>query len=388
MDIVTHPRFQFLFLVLLLCIGSIKTFADDNPPGPWGFLPDQLPTNVTQEALADRATDHINQIWGFIGRDYAGKAFTQLPLPFLSLQAFDQQTRWPTTDRLPIGFDPEGWLDIGRDPGLQIRELNLQGLTGKGVALAIIDKPMLYTHAELQGRITYIDVLGSDGRRHFRHFHGIACASILAGKTCGVAPEASLYYFAVPDNGQNFLNYSAAVERLVKTNQDLPSDEKIRLVSISDGTIGPYQKEWDIAKNELKAAGVELIYSSDDILSGFAWGGCPPFLDRQSPLSYDFTPYWKQKQLPKDAIIIPADYRTTASNAGSDVYVYWGDGGKSWAIPYVAGLAALAWQVRPLLTYQQIQDLLRKTAFEKPDGSRVIQPVAFIDAVTHHRTSP
>jgi serine protease AprX len=385
MDIVTHPGFQFLFLVALMCIGSIQAFADDNPPGPWGFLPDQLPTNVTQQVLADKATDHVNQIWGFIGRDYTGKALAELPLPFLSLQAFDQQTRWPAADRLPIGFDPESWLEIGRDPGLQVRELNLEGQTGEGVTLAVIDKPMLHTHAEFQGRITYIEVSDSDGRRHF---HGIACASILAGKTCGVAPEASLYYFAVPDDGQNFLNYSAAVERLVRINQDLPSDGKIRLVSISDGMIGPYQKEWDIARNELKAAGVELIYPSNDVLSGFAWGGCPPFLDRQSPLSYDFAPFWKQKQLPEDAIIIPAGYRTTATNAGSDVYVYWGDGGYSWAMPYVAGLAALAWQVRPLLTYPQIEDLLRETAYERPDGSRVIQPAAFMDAVTHHRTSP
>jgi subtilisin family serine protease len=351
---------------------------DDNPPGPCGFLPDQLPANVTQQVLVDIATDHVNQIWGFIGRDYAGKAFAELSLPFLSLQAFDQQTRWPTADRLPIGFDPEGWLDIGRDPGLQVRELNLQNLTGTGVALAVIDKPILSTHTELQGRITYIDVFGSDDRTHF---HGIACASILAGKTCGVAPEASLYYFAVPDNGQNFLNYSVAVERLVKINRDLPGDKKIRLVSISDGMIGPYQKEWDFAKNELKAADIELIYSCNDILAGFAWGGCPPFLDRQNLLSYDFSPFWKQRQLPKDAIIIPAGYRTTASNAGSDVYVYWGNGDKSWAIPYVAGLAALAWQARPLLTYQQIENLLRETAFERPDRSRVIQPVAFMDAV-------
>ena len=35
-----------------------------------------------------------------------------------------------------------------------------------------------------------------------------------------------------------------------------------------------------------------------------------------------------------------------------------------------------------------MEGLLRKTAFEKPDGSGTIQPVAFIGAVRHHRASP
>jgi hypothetical protein len=51
------------------------------------------------------------------------------------------------------------------------------------------------------------------------------------------------------------------------------------------------------------------------------------------------------------------------------------------AIPYAAGLAALAWQLEPTLTFAQIEELLRETAGTTQDGRRVITPTAFIEAV-------
>jgi hypothetical protein len=278
---------------------------------------------------------------------------------------------------LPKGLEPEQWLETGKDPGLGVREIQRQGYTGKGVSVAVIDKPIRSTHSELAGRLTYIEVFGDKDGKLPTHFHGLACASILAGRSCGIAPEAHLYYFAVPDNGRNFLNYSKAVDRLVETNKTLPADQKIRLVSISDGMIRPYWLQWNSAKAKLRAAGVELLYATSDILSGFVWGGCPPFLDRQTPDGYDLSPYLKRGKPPKEAIIIPGDCRTTASNAGDSVYVYWGQGGLSWAIPYVAGLSALAWQINPRMTYAQIEELLRRTAYARPDGTRVLMPALF-----------
>jgi hypothetical protein len=66
--------------------------------------------------------------------------------------------------------------------------------------------------------------------------------------------------------------------------------------------------------------------------------------------------------------------------------MYWGEGGFSWAIPYVAGLAAMAWQIFPDISLDEILDMLEKTARKTLDGDRVISPVDFIDAVrtSHH----
>jgi serine protease AprX len=377
-----HAQARKLFAVVaLVCLSVFRSFAESNPPGPVGYIPDQLPMVLTQSLLGRQGADQVNQIWGFIGRDYRGKIMTGLGLSFLAFQAFDQETRWPTSDCLPNGFKPQDWLDIAKDPGLGIRRLNRDGVTGRGVSIAVIDKPIRFTHVEFKGRITYTEVFGNSGSHLPNHFHGLACASILGGQSCGVAPEVQLCYFAVPDNGSNFLNYSIAVDRLLEINQRLPKAQKIRLLSISDGRIGPYEKEWNKAKSKLKAAGVELLFPSNETLSGFAFGGCPPFLDRQAPDSYDFSPLVKQNALRNDSIIIPADYRTTASNAGDSIYVYWGQGGWSWAIPYIAGLSALAWQVNPSIRFTQIEKLLRQTATVRPDGSKVLMPAAFIDSV-------
>jgi subtilisin family serine protease len=60
---------------------------------------------------------------------------------------------------------------------------------------------------------------------------------------------------------------------------------------------------------------------------------------------------------------------------------YSGKGGESFSIPYVAGVLALGWQVKPDLTADEIVELLFKTAYITPDDYKIINPVAFITAV-------
>jgi hypothetical protein len=61
-------------------------------------------------------------------------------------------------------------------------------------------------------------------------------------------------------------------------------------------------------------------------------------------------------------IIIPCDYRTMASNEGSEEYMYNGKGGMSWAVPFLSGLFALAFQVNPNLAKEEIADAINTTA--------------------------
>lgn len=80
-------------------------------------------------------------------------------------------------------------------------------------------------------------------------------------------------------------------------------------------------------------------------------------------------------------MLVPADYRTTGTNRGEDSYIYWSDGGFSWLIPYVAGLAALGLQVNPSLTYDEVCDLLVKTRVVNSEGDAVVNPRAFLNAL-------
>ena len=54
----------------------------------------------------------------------------------LSTISFSSRTKWPTSDKLPSGFDPKQILEYGKDPGLGISELHKLGYTGKGVSIA------------------------------------------------------------------------------------------------------------------------------------------------------------------------------------------------------------------------------------------------------------
>ena len=55
------------------------------------------------------------------------------------------------------------------------------------------------------------------------------------------------------------------------------------------------------------------------------------------------------------------DSRTTASPTGKDEYVFYPMGGMSWAIPYIAGMYALAAQVKPEITPEEFWKIALET---------------------------
>jgi len=59
----------------------------------------------------------------------------------LSLANFDSLTSWPPAGKLPAGFSVQQTMEMGKDPGLGIRDLHAKGITGRGVGIAIIDQP-------------------------------------------------------------------------------------------------------------------------------------------------------------------------------------------------------------------------------------------------------
>jgi hypothetical protein len=52
---------------------------------------------------------------------------------------------------------------------------------------------------------------------------------------------------------------------------------------------------------------------------------------------------------------VPTGNRTTACWRGADLYTYEREGGMSWGAPYLAGLAALAFQVDPKIDPKTIE---------------------------------
>ncbi|MFC1544993.1 S8 family serine peptidase [Gemmatimonadota bacterium] len=337
------------------------------------------------------------QITGdLIGNNYHISKADSLPedlaalgLEELGLLRFDTRTKWPGLDGVNPEFHPEKWIETCKNPGLGIKKLHEQGVTGRGVAIAVIDKPINPGHRELVGRIIYHEVI-TDSATAFSyryHSHGAGCASILCGTDCGVAPEAKLYYRAVPDDARDMYNYPMAVREIISLNRQLPTNGRIRAISISHCVASIRNEEqmaaWAAVVQEAEQEGIAVIYSDiNRIHPFFVWGGCPPWLDKDNPENYLYPEdaiksfLWKEGK-----ILLPAYYRSVASNRGTGEYAFYGRAGFSWSIPYLTGLAALAWGVDADLTFSEIVDLLKETSRTTGSGVRIVDPRQFILAV-------
>ena len=140
---------------------------------------------------------------------------------------------------------------------------------------------------------------------------------------------------------------------------------------------------WNEALDKARQNKIAVIYPERrTTFSVFTWGGCLPCRDRNDPENYDYSS-WPKKRIEKarEKIILPADFRTTADNTDDSSYTYWGEGGFSWAIPYLTGLVVLCWSIDKNLSIQEIYDLIQPTKNITADGRYVVNPGGLIEAV-------
>ena len=250
--------------------------------------------------------------------------------------------------------------------------------------VAIIDQPKPQLHSEYKEKL--VDYYNTAGDVY--EMHGPAVASLLVGDQCGTAPGAKLYYAAAASWEGDSALYADALRWIVAKNKDLPQDDKIRVVSISAAPSGqgsPFSKnleQWDVAVAEAKAAGILVLDCRQNSETGIIAAG---YYDLDSPDDMSrFTPgFPTHPWVDPSQIYAPSSYRTQAEEyaPGENHWQYTGEGGLSWTIPYVSGVLAMGWQVNPKLTNDEILALLRKTAYVTREGARVVNPVAFINAV-------
>jgi hypothetical protein len=291
---------------------------------------------------------------------------------------------------------------MGKNPGLGVRSLHQKGITGRGVGIAIIDNPLLTDHQEYVDRLRLYEENNVPADTE-AHMHGPAVASIAVGKTVGVAPKADLYYIGrwamdmdAGTQGEPPLNFkydAEAIQRILQINEQLSADRKIRVISISIGW-GPTQKgypEISEAVRKAKAAGMLVICSSVEEVHGFKFHGLgrDPASNPDDFASYQPARWGTFMYANRDRLLVPMDERTTASPTGKGEYAFYGEGGWSWAIPYIAGVYALAVQVDPKITPERFWALAMKTGhtLERKDSANsgslgpILDPVALIAAL-------
>lgn len=279
---------------------------------------------------------------------------------------FDSKTKWPNS--LPKEFNTKTIMEYGKNPGLDLNKLHEEGITGKGIGIAIIDQVLLTDHEEYKDRLKFYEEIHAENETSM---HGAAVASIAVGKNVGVAPEADLYYIAVAPSELNsknemimdFTYLAKAINRILEINQSLPEDKKIRVISMSIGWNKDQKgfKEMDEAVKKAQEQNI-LVVSSNLIqyyLVGINGLGRDPLSNPDDINSYTAGAFWEknfygnyeffEKNI-NNMLLVPMDSRCTASPTGNSDYVFYRNGGVSWSIPYISGLYALSCQVKPNIT--------------------------------------
>jgi hypothetical protein len=319
--------------------------------------------------------DKFDSFWGFLNVSLVNLDLREYK-KLLEEMPFDSRTKWPEPNKLPEDFQPARLLEEGKNPGLGIRRLHEQKIDGRGVGIAVIDQPLLKEHIEYADRLVRYEPIDVPPGMP-PQMHGPPVASIAVGKTCGVAPAAALSYFAVPMWKQDNSPYCEVIDRIIKLNEGSGISEQIRVVSISTGMF-PNQANldrWEQALEKAKQHGILVVTCSQDWLS-YGMLARVAGKDADDPNNYRTGQYGARP----GALLVPTGNRTTASHEGVDVYTYWTQAGLSWAAPYLAGLAVLAYQVDPEIKPDEIVNLWKQTAV-KTDVGLIVNPVGFIEAV-------
>lgn len=313
--------------------------------------------------------------------------------------SFNNNTIWP--DKLPDGFDPDRILEMNKQPGLGIKALHDEGITGAGVGIAIIDQALLSNHQEYSDNLMlyeYNHYLGEHAS-----MHGTALASIAVGKNLGVAPESKLYYIAsvygyYTEDGFEFdaSIIGDCILRILEINEHLPENNKIRVIAIAKGYDKESQGYSQLTQAIQKAdrQGVFVLTTTPQEYYGFYLSAVGrKYLDNPDEFSsYRPAKWYEDMFYTKPAFFdnfcfVPTGSRTIASFTGPTDYQISCEGGMSWGVPWFAGLYALGCQVKPSLTPTEFFTAVKESAstisFEHNGQSyelkNIVNPVSTIE---------
>lgn len=335
-------------------------------------IPEITPTGIFIEPYQNVQSQNLVE-YGELGED------------LIKTLTFDQFTVWSPQDQTIA----QVILEQGKNPGMGIRELHQEGITGKDITVAIIDQNMNLDHPEFQGKIIKYIEFGSEKMDDSVSMHGPAVTSLLVGNTIGIAPDARIYYAAVPSWLLDAQYYADALDWVIAENEKLPEGEKIRVVSVSaapSGIWSPFTKNldaWDAAF--IRAAGAGLLVLDCTFEEGITLM-CTYDLNDPDKVASCIPNWDPATHSPRERINIPTSKTTASENINNNgkvqfFYRFSGYGGLSWSTPYLAGVLAMGWQINPRLSNEHILAILFHSAYLSESGQRIINPKAFIERV-------
>jgi len=273
----------------------------------------------------------------------------------------------------------EAYLDTSMSQ-IQVPRLWDEGLTGKGIRIAIIDSGIDAEHPDLEGRILAAQDFTGGGLLD-RHGHGTHCASIAAGSGAasggryrGVAPEALLYSAKV------LRSDGVGMTSDVMAGIEWAYDQGAQVVSLSLGSVGSDDGTDALSEtcDAVVDGGVVVCAAAGN--EGPAPGTiCSPGSARKvitvgAASEEDQVAVFSSRGptadgRPKPDVLLPGEgiigARARGTGMGAVVNEYYTSAsGSSMATPHAAGVCALLLQAEPHLTPQEIKERLMSTAID------------------------
>lgn len=326
----------------------------------------EVPDCITAEYYDSVDMFTVESIWQLCYRNISDHKIEISTEEELSELCFNTETVFPK--------NLQGLADKVLEEG-KAHRLNTCGLTGKGVKVAVIDRPFNSDHVEFAGRVEYIEVY--PGHPHYEdpEFHGTVCAGFLSGATCGVAPESEMVYFVIPWESDVEVYYEHQLEALKKIlayNQT--HDSRIRIVSLSAGfTKSQLEQRSELGK-QLAETGCVLI-DAVNLQRNFKGIDCVTSNGKTSYKlnRWQIDNYEMHKDRPgfkeyfNSLCFVPSARRTSPGFDSQTEYVHWSKAvSESWTIPQVAGAYACALQVNPDLRYEDF--ISKSKQCQRKDG--------------------
>jgi major intracellular serine protease len=224
---------------------------------------------------------------------------------------------------------------------------------GGGVVVAIIDTGLDINHPEFEGRVicpqcfvgsSISDVTDVEG-------HGTHVAGIIAGKSCGIAPEARIMPIKVFGDNNVGSHIYGALLYILNYNKMAPDADKVRVVNCSFSG-GFYDIMMAYAIRRLTESGVSVVVSAGNAGDGKA--------DTEEVFSFPAYIYECITVGATNLDGLIAGYSNSFDGIdiaapGTDIHSAWPGGGykllsgTSMSAPHVTGALALindAWRIR------------------------------------------
>ena len=305
-------------------------------------------------------------------------------MPRSGIRGWTTNVIWPSPDKMPDGFNPMEIMERAKRPNTNA------GATGRGINIAVIDNMLDTTNPEYAGQIKYFEG-AIDGQQLPPNKHASMVVGHIAGQHTGMAPDANIYFFTkrtYPDRKKFDQEICKVLQNVIKFNNEQTPENKIHILSCSWGARKKYSPQVYELFDQLEASGVKIILCGSDDMTADYTMSMRDFIPCNNPNMTDVQPdvqaagqemldSWAIKYTPDKIVGIPTNMRTTPM--GADGWQYNITGGESSAAPYIAGVYAAALSGNQLFMTRpdwqsELNDILKSTATQTPDGNYMINP--------------